>query len=184
MTWVKYLLDSLVILKAAILIMISLCAIRWYIKSELQSFTVITALLASCVIVAGELFFRYTSRPVVYRFFLNAMSHWIVFYCLTIMLGFARKNDAAKFKYPIRLIAFIPIHVLYAASIVIGLTWTDMVICDGKTRQIYPRIFYFQYGLFYLTYILFLFLRCKGYFLEWHTDINIISVDNKSGSEK
>ena len=58
--WFKYLLDGFVIIKAVILIMISLCAVRWYSRSEMHSCLVIAALLVSCAVVAFELFYRYS----------------------------------------------------------------------------------------------------------------------------
>ena len=85
---------------------------------------------------------------VLHRFLLNAFSQYLVFWCMTIMLAFARHNDAAKFKYPIHLFIFIPLHLLYIASILSGAFWTEMVICDYETNRVYPRIFFFQYALF------------------------------------
>ena len=40
-----------------------------------------------------------------------------------------------------------------------------------EDARVYPRVFLFQYGLYYLTYAICIFLHCKGYFLEWHSDI-------------
>ena len=94
-TWVKYTLDGFVIIKAVVLIIISMTAIRWYSKSEMQSVAVITALLVSCAVVGFELAFRYSERRTLHRFLLNAFSQWLVFWCMTIMLSFARWNDAA-----------------------------------------------------------------------------------------
>ena len=150
-------------------------------RRELRSFAVIALLVASCMIVAGELAYRFSSRAVLFRFILNALSHWIVFWCMTLMLNFARKRDAAKFKYPqIRWLVFIPLHLTYAATIVVGIgAADDLVKCDAESRRIYPRISYVQYSLFYFTYFLFIFLRCKGYFLEWHPDTTIPNLDQK-----
>ena len=111
---------------------------------------------------------------VLHRFLLNAFSQYLVFWCMTIMLAFARHNDAAKFKYPIHLFIFIPLHLLYIASILSGAFWTEMVICDYETNRVYPRIFFFQYALFYTTYIIFFVLHCKGYFLQWHPDTQVL----------
>ena len=94
-SWVKYVVDGIVILKAAILVIYSLWAVPWYLKSKLKAISVILILFASCFIVIGELVYRYSSRPIRSRFLLNTLSHWIVFWCLTIMLGFSRKNGAA-----------------------------------------------------------------------------------------
>ena len=90
------------------------------------------------------------------------------------MLSFARWNNAAKFKYPIHLFIFVPLHVLYLASILAGVFWSDMMVCDTKINRVYPRIFYYQYSLFYATYIIFVVLHRKGYFLEWHRDTEIL----------
>ena len=175
-SWFGYLVDGLVMLKAALLMLFCLCAIRWYTKSEMkQSLTVVAALVASCALVAFEFFFRYSKKRVLHRFLLNAFSQWLVLWCLHIMLSFIRYNDAARFKFRIRSFIFIPLHLLYAASILTGIFWEEMVICDMESDRVYPRIFYFQYGLFYFTYVVFLVLYCKGYYLEWHEDIKYLS---------
>ena len=84
------------------------------------------------------------------------------------MLGFARKNDAAVFRFPLRRLFFIPIHILYLTMIVVGTAREEYHTCYANE---YPRIFQFQYGLFYMTYFLFLILHHKDYFLKWHDDI-------------
>ena len=91
-SWVRYVIDAFVIIKAIILILISLCGIRWYLKSKLQSLSVIFVLLGSIAIVALELAYRFSSRYIFHRFLLNSLSQWIVFACFTVMIGFSRKN--------------------------------------------------------------------------------------------
>jgi len=56
---------------------------------------------------------------------------------MTVMIGFARKNDAAKAKFRIRFL-FIPIHILYAALLILGISNDDFGTCKLNT---YPRIF-------------------------------------------
>ena len=87
------------------------------------------------------------------------------------MLGFARKNDAAKSKVRIRMI-FIPIHLLYATLLLWGIFNESMGNCSAR---VYPKIFNYQYGLFYVTYFGFQILHRSGYFMEWHESIRDIA---------
>ena len=111
--------------------------------------------------------YRFTDRSLRYRFIQNAAAQWQVFCCLTVMLGFARRNDAAKSKVPIRRI-FIPIHICYATLLAWGIFNDHMGECSVST---YPLIFVYQYSLFFLTYLGFLFLHSHSYFMEWHENI-------------
>lgn len=91
---------------------------------------------------------------------------------MTVMLGFVRKNDAAKHKFPMRAL-FIPIHLMYATVIVLGLSNDDVGTCSEHT---YPHIFAVQYALFFVTYALCVFLYKKNYFLVWHESIADIDI--------
>ena len=94
---------------------------------------------------------------------------------MTVMLGFVRKNDAAKHSFPIRYI-FIPIHIMYATVLILGLINDNVGTCRKYT---YPRIFAVQYTLFFSTYILCVFLYKKDYFLVWHESIRDIDIRNE-----
>ena len=121
--------------------------------------------------------YRFTDRSLRYRFIQNAAAQWQVFCCLTVMLGFARRNDAAKTNVPIRRI-FIPIHILYATLLFWGICNEHMGECSART---YPNIFTYQYSLFFLTYIGFLYLHEKDYFMTWHESIADIDPEEESG---
>ena len=90
------------------------------------------------------------------------------------MLGFARRNDAAKTKVPIRFV-FVPIHILYALLLLWGVCHEHMGECTART---YPNIFTYQYMLFFLTYAGFLFLHHNHYFMEWHENIRDADPEN------
>ena len=111
--------------------------------------------------------YRFTDRSLRYRYIQNAIAQWQVFSCLTVMRGFARRNDAATSKFQVRII-FIPFHCLYATLLFWGIFNEHMGECTDRT---YPRIFTYQYGIFFVTYIGFLFLHSRNYFLEWHQNI-------------
>lgn len=93
---------------------------------------------------------------------------------MTVMLGFARKNNAAVAKFRIRFV-FIPIHMIYASVLILGIVNEDLGMCHEKT---YPRIFGFQYALFFTTYLLCLILYYTDYFLEWDESIKDIDLEN------
>lgn len=92
------------------------------------------------------------------------------------MLGFARKNDAVISKAPIRRI-FIPIHMIYASLVIWAICNENMAHCSKRT---YPKIFSYQYGLFFLTYFGFLFLHSKNYFMEWHESVKHIDLQDEA----
>ena len=119
--------------------------------------------------------FRFTDRSLRYRFLQNAIAQWSVFVCITVMLGFARKNDAATSKVPIRRI-FIPVHFMYATLLVMGLANNELGTC---VKRDYPKIFSYQYGLFFTTYLAFVILHKKGYFIQWHDSISHIDPENQ-----
>ena len=110
------------IVKALVLIVLSLQGIKWFWEKNFDSIMVIFTLIISMGLVVSEMAFRFTTRSLRYRFTQNAIAMWQVFICLTVMLGFTRKNDAAKLnaKVPLRMI-FIPIHLLYATLLFWGL---------------------------------------------------------------
>ncbi len=83
------------------------------------------------------------------------------------MMGFARRNDAASSNVRIRMI-FIPTHILYCSLLIWGISNEHVAHCTGRT---YPKIFTYQYGLFLLTYIGFMYLHKKNYFMDWHESI-------------
>ena len=114
--------------------------------------------------------FRFTGRSLRYRFILNSVSQWQVFACLTVMMGFARRNDAASSNVRIRMI-FIPTHILFLALLIWGLCNDHVANCTART---YPKIFTYQYGLFLLTYVGFMFLHHKNFFMDWHESIRDI----------
>ena len=82
--------------------------------------------------------YRFTGRSLKYRFIQNSIAMWSVFMSLTVMMGFARKNDAASSKVKIRLI-FIPIHIIYCGLLIWGIVNERMGQCE--TGKSYPRIF-------------------------------------------
>ena len=45
------------------------------------------------------------------------------------------------------------------------------------TARTYPHIFTYQYALFFSTYLGFLFLHSKSYFMEWHENIRDVDAD-------
>ena len=135
---------------------------------------VIFILLVSCTLVISECAYRFTDRSLRYRFIQNAVAQWQVFTCLTVMLGFARRNDAARSKVPIR-VAFVPIHILYCTLLLWGVLNEHMGECSDRT---YPHIFTYQYALFFLTYAGFLFLHRHHYFMEWHESIRDVDPES------
>ena len=118
--WSEIVLDVFVVVKAVILIYVSVTGARWFLKSKLSAMVVVAVLLVSATLVILEMAFRFSSRSLFYRFLLNAFSQWLVFWCLTVMLGSATKNDAAKYRYPLRILVFIPFHLLYGSSILVA----------------------------------------------------------------
>lgn len=125
--------------------------------------------------------YRFTDRSLKYRFIQNSIAMWSVFVSLTVMMGFARKNDAAKSKVPIRMI-FIPVHILYLILLIWGIMSERMGQC--RNDHSYPTIFAVQYALFYLTYFGFVFMHHSGYFMEWHETVRHLNLhDYLSHSE-
>ena len=165
--WVEIALDIFVTVKAVVLIYFSSQGIYWFLKNSFIAMAVIFILLVSCTLVISEMAYRFTDRSLRYRFIQNAVAQWQVFTCLTVMLGFARRNDAAKSKVPIRVV-FVPTHILYATLLFWGICNEHMGECNSRT---YPNIFTYQYALFFLTYIGFLFLHKNHYFMEWDEKI-------------
>lgn len=131
--------------------------------------------------------YRFTDRSLKYRFIQNSIAMWSVFVSLTVMMGFARKNDAAKSKVPIRMI-FLPVHILYFTLLIWGIFNERMGQC--KPDRSYPPIFAIQYSLFFITYIGFVVMHKADYFMEWHESIRHIDLKNiqahseLSGEEK
>jgi len=99
---------------------------------------------------------------------------------MTVMLGFARKNDAASSNVKIRWI-FIPVHFLYAGLLILGIGNDHMGQC---TARVYPKIFSYQYALFFLTYIGFLFLRKNDYFMDWHESIRDMDMSDTQSLQR
>ena len=118
--------------------------------------------------------FRFSDKHLKYRFIQNSVSQWQVFICLTVMLGFARNNDAATSNVKIRWI-FIPVHILYFTLLVLGASKDALGTCE---ERVYPKIFTYQYGLFFLTYIGFLVLHKKEYLMDWHESIRDIDLED------
>ena len=110
------------IVKALVLTVLCIQGIKWFWQKNFDSIMVIFTLMISMGLVISEMAFRFTRRSLRYRFIQNALAMWMVFLCMTVMLGFTRKNDAAKLnsKVPLRMI-FIPIHCLYATLLFWGL---------------------------------------------------------------
>mmetsp|Transcript_19070 Transcript_19070/g.25815 ORF Transcript_19070/g.25815 Transcript_19070/m.25815 type:complete len:332 (+) Transcript_19070:91-1086(+) len=168
-------MNVFVIVKALVITYFCGQGIMWFFNRKYNSYPVIFTLLISIGIVLSEMAYRFTDRNLRYRFFQNAFSQWQVWLCMTVMLGFARKNDAAHHKFPMRAI-FIPIHVLYATVLVLGIANEDLGTC---TEYTYPRIFAYQYCLFFVTYALCLFLYKKDFFLEWHESIKNVDLKDE-----
>lgn len=105
--------------------------------------------------VVSEMAYRFTDRSLRYRYIQNAIAQWQVFCCLTVMIGFARRNGAAECRVYIRAI-FIPVHILYATLLLWGICNEHMGECTSRT---YPNIFTYQYSVFFLTYLGFLFMH-------------------------
>jgi hypothetical protein len=124
--------------------------------------------------------YRFTSRSLRYRFIQNSIAMWSVFMCLTVMLGFARRNDAAKSKVRIRMI-FIPVHAIYLVLLLWGILNDRMAHC--KSDRNYPSIFGYQYSVFFLTYFGFVYLHYNDYFMEWHESIEHIDIKDLATHE-
>jgi len=124
--------------------------------------------------------YRFTSRSLRYRFIQNSIAMWSVFMCLTVMLGFARRNDAAKSKVKIRMI-FIPWHVIFLILLIWGIINDRMANCT--TGGNYPGIFSYQYSVFFLTYAGFVYLHYNDYFMEWHESIKHIDMNDLATHE-
>ena len=118
--WSEIALDVFVVVKAATLFYVSVTGARWFLKSKLNALVVAAVLLVSATLVIMEMVFRFSNRSLFHRFLLNAFSQWLVFWCLTVMLGSPSRSEAAKYRYPLRRMIFIPLHLLYATSIIMG----------------------------------------------------------------
>ena len=80
------------------------------------------------------------------------------------MTNFIRWNGVVRFKCEIRAI-LVPIHILFLVMLLLGLFDRDFgAFCD---KSIYPRIFVYQYCVFFFTYLVFLILHRCEYFVEW-----------------
>lgn len=90
------------------------------------------------------------------------------------MLGFPKRNDAAKSRFPIRAI-FIPTHILFAALLFWGVFNDTMGRCS---TNLYPRIFAYQYSLFFIVYIAFFILHKFDYMMDWHPNIKDIDFND------
>ena len=83
---------------------------------------------------------------------------WLTFMTLTFMVDFIRLNEVARFKFNVRQWIMWPLHLLYLIMIVLGLGVYNKdyaAFCEVDT---YPRIFKYQYGVFFFTYLVFIFL--------------------------
>ena len=103
---------------------------------------------------------------------------WSVFMCLTVMLGFARRNDAAISKIKIRMI-FVPLHMIYLSLLLWAVFDDEITHCRNEESNNYPLIFRFQYSVFFLTYIIFVFLHKNDYMMSWHESIKHIDLQNE-----
>ena len=121
----EYALDVFVVVKAAVLIFFSLQGIVWWCKRSFLKGTVIFILIISIAIVISEMAYRFTHRGIRFRYVLNAVSQWQVFACLTVMIGFTRKNEAANTNIKIRFF-FIPVHIFFATLLIWGLLNDEM----------------------------------------------------------
>ena len=118
-------LHVFIIVKALVLVYISLQGIYWFCKSSYNGrFVVVSILLISIALVIAEAVYRFAEKDLRFRFTLNALSQWQVFVCLTIMVGFTRRNDAASLKLPVRCF-FILVHLAYFTSFVCGVSYTS-----------------------------------------------------------
>ena len=166
--WQEIALDIFVVVKAAIILLVCARGIYWFFANKFNHITVVMTLIISSTMVVCEMIYRFSNRRLSQRFLLNAFSQWLVFLTFTVMLGFARKNDAAQFRIPLRRTVFVPLHCCYLTIIIVALVKQDYIGCESRP---YPQLFDIQYGLFYATYFLFLFLHKNDYFLQWHPDI-------------
>ena len=65
---VKSIINVFVIVKAVILIAVSLRAIVWFCKSNYRSFVIISLLMLSIVLVISEVIYRFTDANLRFRF--------------------------------------------------------------------------------------------------------------------
>mmetsp|Transcript_8602 Transcript_8602/g.10629 ORF Transcript_8602/g.10629 Transcript_8602/m.10629 type:complete len:156 (+) Transcript_8602:168-635(+) len=137
--------------------------------------TIIVILLMSIALVISEAVYRFTLFNLRYRFIQNAVAQWQVFICLTIMVNFTRRNGAASFTMPLRII-FILMHLSFGAILVFGILNKEFYSCSESK---YPVAFKVQYAVFYSSYFIFLVLHYNGYFLKWHDSVVDLDTDAK-----
>ena len=93
----------------------------------------------------------------------NTAAMWLVLMALTFIMRFVRKNKAAKYKVKFRFL-IVPLHLLYLSMLLLGLNKNFGAYCAEDT---YPHIFIYQYGIFFLTYLIYRYFHHKNYFIEW-----------------
>ena len=70
----KTVLDVFVILKAVVLVAVSVRAIVWICKRSFKSFIIVSILVLSIVLVISECFYRFSNANLRYRFIQNALA--------------------------------------------------------------------------------------------------------------
>lgn len=157
-------LNVFVVVKALVLILMSVSAMVWFCKGSFKKWGIIFVLAMSIGLIISEVHYRFTYRSLRYRFIQNALAQWQVFICFHMMVTFTRKNGAATFKMPLVLI-FLIMHVLFLLIFLFGVMHKDFYTCE-KSR--YPIAFIVQYGVFYMSWILFQAISRKDYYIKWH----------------
>ena len=69
----------------------------------------------------------------------------------------------AKFRRNISLFLK-PVHLLYLIMLILGLVKDFGAYCEV---DVYPKVFNYQYSIFFFTYLVFIFLHYNDYFIQW-----------------
>ena len=88
---------------------------------------------------------------------------WLVTLAFTLILIFVRNNGAAEFTINHKWY-LIPLNLLYFVMLLLGINKDFGAFCEKDT---YPWIFTYQYGVFFLTYLIYLFVHSKNFFIKW-----------------
>lgn len=88
---------------------------------------------------------------------------WLVTLAFTLILIFVRNNGAAEFTINHKWY-LIPLNLLYFVMLLLGINKDFGAFCESYT---YPWIFTYQYGVFFLTYLIYLFVHSKNFFIKW-----------------
>ena len=88
---------------------------------------------------------------------------WLVVMAFSFILRFVKGNEAATFKVKYNYYLY-PLNLLYFMMLLLGMNKDFGAFCREST---YPYIFTFQYGIFFFTYLVYLFLYHKNFYIEW-----------------